>query len=116
MNSQLVQLQAMQFSRFRMYERKNILKLPNNLGNLKAPAQDISFSKKFYPAKYKDHLIPIKDFINFKQMSGNEILLNLDNERYMKATEVVGGLLELAKRDKYHSHNWNEHPTVLACL
>ena len=44
--------------------------------------------------------IPIKDFINFKTMSGNEIILNLDNHENLRNGEMISGLLELGKRDK----------------
>jgi hypothetical protein len=42
---------------------------------------------------------PIKDFINFKQMSSNEILLNLENHRNFASSELVGALIELSVRD-----------------
>lgn len=44
--------------------------------------------------------IPTKDFINFKIMGGNEILLNLDNHENLRNGELVSGLYELSKRDK----------------
>ena len=44
--------------------------------------------------------IPIHDFMNFKNMSSNEILLNLDNVENLATSELVGGLIELSKRDK----------------
>lgn len=43
---------------------------------------------------------PIKDFMNFKLMKSNEILLNLENHEHLANSELVGGLIELAKRDK----------------
>lgn len=43
---------------------------------------------------------PLHDYINFKKMSGNEIILNLDNHENLTHGELVGGLLELGKRDK----------------
>lgn len=43
--------------------------------------------------------IPIKDYLNFKKMkSGSEILLNLENHKNFSDSELVGGLLELNKR------------------
>jgi hypothetical protein len=33
-------------------------------------------------------------------MSGNEIILNLENHENFATTELIGGLLALAKRDK----------------
>jgi len=44
--------------------------------------------------------IPIHDFMNFKEMSSNEILLNLDNNENLEASELIGGLIELSNRDK----------------
>lgn len=41
--------------------------------------------------------LPLKDFINFKKMGGNEILLNLDNADNLRNGELVSGLLELSK-------------------
>ena len=42
---------------------------------------------------------PIKDFINFKEMSSNEILLNLENHKNFASSELVGGLVELSTRE-----------------
>jgi hypothetical protein len=38
------------------------------------------------------------DFINFKSMSGNEILLNMNNAEYFRNTELVSCLNEFSKR------------------
>ena len=43
--------------------------------------------------------IPIHDFMNFKDMTSNEILLNLDNVENLAPSELVGGLIELSNRD-----------------
>ena len=43
---------------------------------------------------------PINDYINFKKMKKNEILLNLENYQNFTTSELVGGLMELANRDK----------------
>lgn len=40
------------------------------------------------------------DFIDFKKMSGNEILLNLDNLEHLRRTEILNALVELGKRDR----------------
>jgi len=56
--------------------------------------------------------IPIKDFINFKTMSGNEIILNLDNHENLRNGEIISGLLELGKRDKEQKFDWNQHPVT----
>ena len=71
--------------------------------------------RHLYSLKYQP--VPIKDFINFKQMrSGNEILLNLDNQFHLADSELVSGLIELAKRDRNLEHNWNAHPITIRCL
>jgi hypothetical protein len=41
--------------------------------------------------------VPIKDFINFKKMSGNEIILNLENVENLSNGELVSGLIELGR-------------------
>lgn len=43
---------------------------------------------------------PIHDFMNFKKMKSNEILLNLDNYENLEHSELIGGLIELSYRDK----------------
>lgn len=40
-------------------------------------------------------------------MSGNEILLNLDNNENLAHSELISGLIELGKRDKDGKHDWN---------
>lgn len=50
------------------------------------------------------------DFINFKVMSGNEILLNLENSKYLRNSELVNALLELGKRKGQEKHDWEIHP------
>ena len=60
--------------------------------------------------------IPIKDYLNFKKMTSNEILLNLDNFENFADSELVGGLIELSVRDKDNKFDWNEHPITKKCL
>ena len=59
---------------------------------------------------------PRHDFINFKKMSGNEILLNLDNYENLSNSEIVSGLIELGKRDPGNEHDWNFHPITYKCI
>lgn len=59
---------------------------------------------------------PINDFLNFKNMTSNEILLNLDNNENLQHSELVGGLIELTLRDRKQEHDWNEHPITAKCL
>jgi hypothetical protein len=47
---------------------------------------------------------------------GNEVLLNLDNYDNFGTSELVGGLLELIKRDHKREHDWNSHPIAEKCL
>ena len=49
-------------------------------------------------------------------MSGNEILINLNNLENLTQTEMMGGLLELAKRDRAQKYNWNQHPITARCI
>ena len=49
-------------------------------------------------------------------MSGNEILLNLDNFENLRNGELLGGLCELANRDKLEEHDWNTHPVTAKCI
>ncbi len=67
-------------------------------------------------ARVSNQPVPIKDFINFKNMSGNEILLNLDNNENLAHSELISGLLELGKRDKKNEHDWNQHPITAKCI
>ena len=59
---------------------------------------------------------PLHDYINFKNMSGNEILINLNNVENLTQSEMMGGLLELAKRDREKKYNWNQHPITAKCI
>jgi hypothetical protein len=80
--------------------------LPVEINKNKVPL----YSVKFVPP-------PIKDFMNFKNMTSNEILLNLDNHINLADSELVGGMVELTKRkDKTVSVDWNEHPITRKCL
>jgi hypothetical protein len=56
--------------------------------------------------------------MNFKEMeSGNEVLLNLENHRNLTNSELVGGMIDLAKRARtLQSVDWNAHPITASCL
>ena len=60
--------------------------------------------------------VPINDFLNFKIMQSNEILLNLDHNENLTHSELVGGLIELTQRDREQQFDWNEHPITAKCL
>lgn len=60
---------------------------------------------------------PIKDNLNFKEMGcGNEVLINLENCDNFGTSELIGGLLELSRRDKNREHDWTTHPISERCL
>ena len=67
-------------------------------------------------AKVDRQPTPIHDYINFKGMSGNEILINLNNVENLGQQEMMAGLLELAKRDRKHEFDWNTNPITATCL
>ena len=45
-------------------------------------------------------------------MSGNEIILNLDNHENLANSELVSAFLELGKRDKDKKFDRNAHPVT----
>ena len=49
-------------------------------------------------------------------MSGNEILINLNNVDNLGQQEMMAGLLELAKHDPKGVHNWNQNPITAKCI
>ena len=49
-------------------------------------------------------------------MTGNEILLNLDNYDNLRNGELISGLIELGKRDKLNEFDWNNHAITAKCL
>lgn len=55
---------------------------------------------------------PLHDFIDFKNMSGNEILINLENPQNLRKNEICGALIELSKRDAPEGYDWNAHPWI----
>jgi hypothetical protein len=59
---------------------------------------------------------PIHDFLNFKLMTSNEILLNLENHPNLANSELIGGLIELTNRDRKQEFDWNNHPITASCL
>jgi len=87
----------------RIYVEKQKLKVPEGGLNLGFPGKTgpskVIINKTLVRARYTNQPTPIKDFINFKKMSGNELLLNLDNHDNFSSSELVSGLIELGKRD-----------------
>jgi hypothetical protein len=49
-------------------------------------------------------------------MSGNEIILNLENHVNLATSELIGAMLELGKRDRASEFNWNNHPITASAL
>lgn len=56
--------------------------------------------------------IPLHDFVNFKRMSGNEILLNLENPNLLRPSELCSALIEISKHEGSESINWNDHEWI----
>lgn len=102
----------------RIYADRVNIKYPANFGkDIAAGPQMIEVNKRNMPVRIDKQSIPLNDYINFKKMlSGNEILLNLDNCDNLRNGELISGLIELGKRDKAQEFDWNSHPIVTKCL
>ncbi len=69
-----------------------------NQPNLKFPIRiPLKFRYIYSPSKLQPAM-PVTQFINFKPMTGNEILLNLEKADALKTSELCGGLIELSSR------------------
>ena len=92
--------------------------------NLVLPSDDVKPKKAPYikvhvntrRASFKKQPTPIHDFINFKRMTGNEILLNLENHNYLAITELLGALHELSKKTPPKHVDWMSHPTTASAM
>lgn len=110
----------------RIYVDKSKMHLPGSTGgaNLdfkkpwesKAHLLDIKVTSIKKRATVTRQPTPIHDYINFKQMSGNEILINLNNVKNLGQQEMMAGLLELSRRDKKGKHDWNVNPITARCV
>lgn len=105
----------------RLYIDKQYVTIPEGGLHLSLPGsgtRPASVNIKTYAkrARFTNQPTPIKDFINFKVMSGNEIILNLENHENMATSELISGLLELGKHDKLYRFNWNNHPITALAL
>jgi hypothetical protein len=60
----------------------------------------IKLKKALYKKRndFEDVKEPIHDAIDFKQMNGNEIILNLSNCEFLRRSELINGIYELALR------------------
>lgn len=61
-------------------------------------------------AKVQNQITPMHDYLDFKMMTGNEILINLQHCSYMTTGEVLNCLLALHKRDRKLEYPWEQHP------
>mmetsp|Transcript_16813 Transcript_16813/g.25903 ORF Transcript_16813/g.25903 Transcript_16813/m.25903 type:complete len:352 (+) Transcript_16813:62-1117(+) len=86
----------------------------DSLMNGPQPVNIRSTKTRLYSLRYQP--TPINDYLNFKKMSSNEILLNMENSDNFQTSEMIGALMELARRDPEGQFNWNEHPFVWPCL
>src|SRR3990167_501945 len=61
----------------------------------------------------KDKIIPLptstSDLLNFKKMTGNEILLNLKNAAHFRDEEVMEAFKNLLLQPDIDKHDWNTH-------
>ena len=61
-----------------------------------ARAKNVKLLTEWKRANVANQPTPIKDFLNFKQMTGNEVILNLENHEHFSTSELIGGLLALS--------------------
>jgi hypothetical protein len=81
-----------------------------------ARAKNVKLLTEWKRANVDKQPTPIKDFLNFKLMSGNEVILNLENHEHFSTSELIGGLLALSQHDRLYRFNWNNHPTTATAL
>jgi hypothetical protein len=121
----LVQTQSFDFaSRMkekRIYVVKQRVELPKEGLNLAFPGsgrrpRSLKIRETNTRATFHQQPTPLNDFLNFKTMTGNEILLNMENVDNFTTSELIASLIELGKRDREHRFNWTLHPTTAKCL
>jgi hypothetical protein len=100
----------------RLHGESTIAKIAPTLGNQLHPVKVPIIHRKAPLYSIRGQPIPLHDYLNFKQMSSNEILLNIENHENFSRSELIGALIELSKRDKKHEHNWLEHPWTAPCI
>eukprot|EP00331_Platyophrya_macrostoma_P013809 CAMPEP_0176419880 /NCGR_PEP_ID=MMETSP0127-20121128/8299_1 /TAXON_ID=938130 /ORGANISM="Platyophrya macrostoma, Strain WH" /LENGTH=331 /DNA_ID=CAMNT_0017800419 /DNA_START=151 /DNA_END=1146 /DNA_ORIENTATION=- len=74
----------------------------------------LRISYVFRPAK-RLPTIPMHDYLNFKQMTGNEILLYLENPQNLRLSEFASALNELIKKAGASEKDWANHPWIQNC-
>jgi hypothetical protein len=67
-------------------------------------------------ARFSQQKTPMHDFLDFKNMTGNEILINLQHEKMMTTSERLNALLALYNRDRYLEYPWTSHPWFMSAL
>lgn len=85
------------YSKTKIIKKKNLPDF-SNLNNI-YPMR-LTFSNYYNKIRYKEQMPPKSDIIDFKLMSGNEILLNLQNSKFLRKEEMLNGFNELSKRKK----------------
>lgn len=78
--------------------------------------RDLKIKETNTRATFKKQPTPLHDYLNFKTMTNNEVLLNLQNSDNFSTSELIGGLVELGNRDRHHRFNWAMHPTTAKCV
>lgn len=64
---------------------------------------------RFSPTKNMHSTPPSTDLINFKRMTGNEILLNMQNAAYFRDQEVMDCLRCFLLQEGVYDHDWEEN-------
>ena len=90
-----------------LYSLRRFLRYNPSFANVNSKRQDVKFAVRVHRPPIDPLPIPRHDYINFKVMGGNEILLNLENYEHFSNSELVSALIELAKRDAAGEHDWN---------
>lgn len=91
--------QLLKYERDPRFKKIAKMKIPNlNDPNLTFPINiPIKYRYVYRPAKHPPKL-PQHDYIDFTKMTGNEILLNLENAQHLRTNEFSSALFELATR------------------
>jgi hypothetical protein len=90
--------------------RANIPVIPQNFGQVGSKQKTLKIRHPQVKSRIYEQPPYRHDFINFKMMSGNEILLNLENSEFLRNSELVNALIELSKRKDQRKHDWEIHP------
>lgn len=96
----------------RFYDRRTVAAISHDsdLGNVWSRPKNLRLRHPPKSGKTVRQPPYRSDFMNFKVMSGNEILLNLENSEFLRNGELVNALHELSKRRNQDQHDWEVHP------